>query len=382
MELKEILATIDSLEDKYLDILEDVCNIESPTLFKEGVDKCGRYFMDMANERGWEIEVCKQAVSGDAICITLNPDAEGTPVCASAHLDTVHPVGLFGEVPTRRDKENMYGPGVMDCKGGAVAAFMAMDALGKCGFKARPVKLILQSDEENSSATSNKETIEFMCQKARGAAAFLNLEGINGDTAVVVRKGILRYKFTCHGKALHSSRCPEAANAVTEAAYKIIELEKYKDPEGLTCNCGVISGGTVANTVAEECSFFADIRFVTDEQLAEIKHKAREVADKTYVEGCSCTLQEVSFRPAMPETETNLKLLDKINKIYAECGLPVLTARKCLSGSDAAYITQCGIPCLDNLGIEGSNIHSIHEFARLSSLKGSAKRIAAVAYSI
>ncbi len=382
MELKEILSTIDSLEDKYLDTLENVCNIESPTLFKEGVDRCGQYFTDMATACGWQVEVCKQAVSGDAICITLNPDAEGTPVCVSAHLDTVHPVGLFGNPPTHRDDKNMYGPGVMDCKGGAVAAFMAMDALDKCGFKARPVKLILQSDEENSSATSNKETIEFMCQKAQGAAAFLNLEGIKGETAVVERKGILRYKFICRGKALHSSRCPEAANAVTEAAHKIIELEKYKDPAGLTCNCGVISGGTVANTVAEECSFFADIRFVTNEQLAEIKQKAQEIADKTYVPGCSCTLQEVSFRPAMPETETNMKLLDEINKIYAECGLPVLTARKCLSGSDAAYITQCGIPCLDNLGIEGGNIHSIHEYAVLASLKESAKRIAAVVYGI
>lgn len=77
MKLKKILSTIDSLEDKYLDTLENVCNIESPTLFKEGVDRCGQYFTDMATARGWQVEVCKQAVSGNAICITLNPDAEG-----------------------------------------------------------------------------------------------------------------------------------------------------------------------------------------------------------------------------------------------------------------------------------------------------------------
>jgi glutamate carboxypeptidase len=336
----------------------------------------------MAKEKGWKVEICPQKLSGDAICITMNPDAKGSLVCTSAHLDTVHPVGLFGNPPTRRDDINMYGPGVMDCKGGAVAAFMAMDALGQCGFSARPVKLILQSDEENSSATSNKETIEFMCKQAEGAAAFINLEGIKEKTAVVERKGILRYKFICHGKALHSSRCPEAANAVAEAAYKIIELEKYKDPSGVTCNCGVISGGTVANTVAEECFFFADIRFVTNQQLEEIKKAASEIADKTFVEGCSCTLQEVSFRPAMPETETNMKLLERMNEIYASHGLAVLSPRKCLSGSDAAYITQCNIPCVDNLGIEGSNIHSIKEYAVMSSLKESAKRIAAVVCEI
>lgn len=378
MSCASVLAKIEQLENKYLDVLEDVCNIESPTLFKEGVDACGRYFIDMAKAKGWKIEVCPQNISGDAICITMNPDAKESPVCVSAHLDTVHPVGLFGNPATRRDEVNMYGPGVMDCKGGAVAAFMAMDALGQCGFSKRPVKLILQSDEENSSATSNKETIDFMCKSAMGAVAFLNLEGIKENTAVIERKGILRYKLICHGKALHSSRCAEAANAVLEAAYKIIELEKYKDPQGITCNCGVISGGTVANTVAEECYFFADIRFVTNEQLEEIKKAVKVIADTTFVEGCTCTLCEVSFRPSMPQTESNLKLLDRMNEIFAENNLPVLTPRKCLSGSDAAYITQCNIPCIDNLGIEGSNIHSIHEYAVMSSLKESAKRIAAV----
>ena len=73
------------------------------------------------------------------------------------------------------------------------------------------------------------------------------------NTAVLERKGILRYRFTIYGKALHSSRCAEVSNAVAEAAYKIIELEKMKDVGGLTCNCGVISGGTTANTVAEKC---------------------------------------------------------------------------------------------------------------------------------
>ena len=129
MSCKDVLAKIDQLENKYLDVLEAVCNIESPTLFKEGVDACGRYFINMANEKGWKVEVCPQKISGDAICITMNPDANGVPVCASAHLDTVHPVGLFGTPATRRDDVNMYGPGVMDCKGGAVAAIAITDQM-------------------------------------------------------------------------------------------------------------------------------------------------------------------------------------------------------------------------------------------------------------
>ena len=84
----------------------------------------------------------------------------------------------------------------------------------------------------------------------------------------------------------------------------------------------------------------------------------------------------------MNYSEKNIELLEKMNEIYKENGLPVLTGRKCLSGSDAAYITECGIPCIDNLGTEGENIHSVDEYIRLDSLAESAKRIAALIYCI
>ena len=383
--MQTLLKTIDALQEQYLNVLEDVCNIESPTLDKAGVDACGAYFIRMAEQRGWKVEIAPQTVSGDAVCITMNADADAAPFTASAHLDTVFPKGLFGTPAVRRDEKNIYGPGVMDCKGGAVAAFMAMDALDRCGFRKRPVQLILQSDEENSSVSSGKATVRYMVEKSQGSVAFFNLEGQEGiDAVVLARKGILRYKITVRGAAAHSSLCaePPAANAVCEAAHKIIRLEQMKDPDGLTCNCGVITGGTVPNTVAEECSFFADIRFATQEQLEQARALVKEVVEDTAVAGCSAVCEEFSFRPAMERTEKNLALLEKINAIYAESGLPQLKELRCLSGSDAAYITGAGIPCVDNLGTMGGNIHSVNEYVTQASLAESAKRIAAVAYAI
>ena len=51
-------------------------------------------------------------------------------------------------------------------------------------------------------------------------------------------------------------------------------------------------------------------------------------------------------------------------------------------GSDAAYVTQYGIPCVDSLGTAGGCIHSPSEFAKLESLAESAKRIIAIALDI
>ncbi len=373
---------IDELNEKYLKVWEDVVNIESPTSFKEGIDRVGEYFINIALKFGWQIEILECEKAGNALCITMNPEATSAPVVFSGHIDTVHPIGLFGEPPVKKDSEKMYGPGAVDCKGGVVASLMAMEALMICGYNKRPIKLIIQTDEETSSKQSNKKTVEFMCEKSRGAIAFFNTEGISGNSAVLTRKGIVRYRFNITGKAAHSARCMQGANAIASAAHKIIELEKFKDIEGITCNCGVINGGTTPNTVAAECSFLADIRFADQEQLDKVKEAVMKIAETKDVDGCTCTLKEESYRPAMSFSEINRKLLDKMNEIYAQNGMPVLEAKSAQGGSDAAYITQEGIPCVDSIGVDGNYIHSKDEFAYLSSLSESAKRLAIVAYNL
>ena len=376
---KKLLETIEELNASYISVWEDVCNLESPTADKAGVDAVGSYFVDLARQRGWEVEVLELANAGNPVCITINPSAEKEAVVFSGHIDTVHPVGLFGTPAVRKDDHKIYGPGVMDCKGGVVASFMALDALDRCGFRDRPVKLIIQTDEETGSKTSGKKTVEFMMEKAKGAAAFLNTEGIDGTKAVLIRKGILRYRLNVHGKAVHSARCVTGANAIAEAAHKILKLEELKDNAGLTCNCGVISGGTVANTVAAECSFLADIRFVDPADCERAREIIRQVAAENRIPGCTCDAEEVSHRPSMPLRQINEKLLEDMNRIYEENGLPRLTGGMSLSGSDAAYATEAGIPCVDNLGVDGGRIHSAEEFGLMSSLAESAKRLALVA---
>lgn len=379
---EQLFEVIDTLLGEFTNLLEDICNIESPTSYKAGVDKVGEYCICFAEARGWETQRFPEKISGDTVLITMNPDAEGSPITLSAHMDTVHPVGSFGTPAVRRDDEKMYGPGVMDCKGGIAAALLAMVALEKCGFKDRPIKLFLQSDEETSSATSDKNTVKNMCECAKGSVGFINLEGSVKNTAVLARKGIIRHRYTVWGKALHSARCAYAVSAIAEAAAKILELEKMKNVDGLTCNCGVISGGTAPNTVAEKCTFTTDIRFLTEEELLEARETVKRIAETSFIEGSRCDLEEMSFRPSMPYTEQNKSFLNRINEIYEKCGLPTLTSRLCVSGSDAAYITREGIPCVDNLGTEGGNIHSVNEFIKIPSIAESAKRIASVIYYI
>lgn len=377
-----LLKKLDDIENEYIEFWKDICNIESPTEYKAGVDAVGEYIIEKAKKRGWKIDVQNQEISGNAICITMNTDSSEKPICFSAHMDTVHPIGFFGNPPVKMDNEKIYGPGVIDCKGGIASAFMAMAALDDIGFNKRPIKLILQSDEENGSRNSDKTTTEFMAECAKDCIAFLNCEGYTRGYAITERKGIRKYKFEITGKAVHSSRCFSGVSAIREAAYKIIELEKFKDEDSITCNCGIINGGTAENTVPEKCTFTADVRFKTNKDMEIADKIVAEIAQKSFVEGTSCNLTLVSWRYPMEKTEKNYELLEKMNRIFEENNMVTLKAVFNAGGSDAADMTYYGIPCIDNLGTSGEFIHSKREYAHLYSLKESAQMLAITALNI
>ena len=383
MNYQPVFSQIEALASQYLTVWKECCEIESPSTNKAAVDRCGNYFIDFAKAHGWQVKVLPQPVSGDAICITMNAGVKEKPLALSGHIDTVHPIGLFGENPVRIEGDTIYGPGVTDCKGGVVAALLAMEALEKCGYKKRPIQLLLQTDEEVGSKLSKKATINWMCEQAKDAVAFLNLEGCSAGKACLQRKGIITYRLIITGKEAHASRCAtEGASAILDAAYKIIELEKLKDAEGLTCNCGTIEGGSVANTVPGKCEILANIRFATQAQLEWVKDYVKGIAETVHVPGCTCELKQESFRVAMEHEERNVQLLAQLNEAFVACGMDALAPHKGTGGSDAADVTVYGIPCIDNLGVVGAGIHSIHESAQIPSLVQSAKWLAAAALAL
>lgn len=384
--MKEIFKKIDKLSEEFVNVWEDICNIESPSDFKEGVDNVGKYFINIAKENAWNIKVFTQEKFGDVVTITMNPDAKKPVVTLSGHMDTVHPIGLFGTPAAHREGDKLFGPGAMDCKGGIVAGFLAMSALKDCGYTDRPVRMILQTNEEIGSGLDNKGTINYICEKAKDSIAFLNLEGHEGqfgEKAALQRKGIAVFLFKIKGIEAHASYCAfQGASAIREAAHKIVELEKVKFLDGITFNCGTISGGTTSNTIPGACEFELDVRFNTQEEYNDAINRIEKIANTVYVEGCSCELIQTSYRAPMELNDRNIALLNKANEIFKQNGLSTLGIGKRNGGSDAADISAYGIPCLDSIGVGGEHAHSVKEYGKIHTLSESAKRIAAIIVGI
>lgn len=371
-------AILSAKAPQYRKIWEEICNIESPTAYKEGVDAVGAYIRKWAEEMGFSVTSLPQEVSGDPLCITLNGDVDAAPVAMGCHMDTVHPVGTFGTPPVRVEGDKIYGPGVCDCKGCVTMGMMVLDVLKEIGYRSRPVMLLIDSDEETGSMGSKKATINWMCQQAKEAVAFLNIESNSPGKAVLIRKGIARYRITVTGRKAHSGACYTGANAIAQAAHMILELEQYKTPKGLTCNCGVISGGTTPNTVPGECSFIADFRYSNDEERDTAQSAVEKVCATEYIPGCSAGWEQMSYRVAMPLTDRNVALLEKINKILSEAGLTTLEITASQGGSDANDATAAGIPAIDNLGIWGGGAHSNNEYGELNSLEPCAMQVVTI----
>ncbi len=380
--MEKLCESISALEREYVAFWQEVCNIESPTDCKTGVDSVGRLIMEKAKMLGFKIEICKQEVSGNAFSITMNETALGQPVCFSGHIDTVQPLGAFGYPPVKIKDGTIYGPGVVDCKGGVVAGLFAMNVLKEIGFSSRPVRLIVQSDEETSSAGSKKQTVRFMAQMAKDAVAFINCEGLRNGGMVLKRKGILRYGIKVKGKAAHASACTEGASAIAAAAHIILSLERFKDANGITANCGIIKGGTAANSVPDECEMEFDFRFTDNKQYAKIKEAVKNVCETVVIKGTSTEFFIKSERVSMEETEQNLKLYEKIENILEQNGMKRLGKTFSGGGSDASDMTDYGIPTVDGLGVYGTNIHSVKECADISSLSLAAKRLCCIALFI
>ena len=381
----KLFEVIDSLNEEYVKMWEDVCNIESPWNCKEGVDAVGEYFIRHANARGWKVDVFEQERAGNVVSITMNADVDAAPIAISGHMDTVHELGSFGYPPTRVDWENnkIYGPGTTDCKGGIVMGFLAMEALYRCGYNKRPVVMYLQSDEESSGKLSADATINHICEVAQGSLAFFNLEGSTKGQVCIGRKGIVSFEFTVTGIEAHSAGCAtNGANAICEAAYKIIELEKFKDPKGLTCCCAVINGGTKHNIIPGECKFIANVRFAKMSELEEFIAFSEKLCEDIKIPGCTCKMVIPRVRPAMELCDRNIELVNKINEIWRNNGMDELKYVFNSGGSDAANVSHSGIPAVDSMGTTGGKIHTVDEFGYISSLAEYAKRLAIVMYEI
>jgi len=280
-------------------------------------------------------------------------------ILAIGHSDTVYTTGTLARMPFREADGRIWGPGVLDMKGGLAFFVFAIRALRVLETPvSRRVVLLVNSDEEVGS-DSSRALIE---REARKSDAVLVLEpatGLEGKLKTA-RKGVGDYTITVRGRSAHTGLdFSSGANAIVELARQIGKVSGFTKLErGVTVSPGVISGGTRSNVVPDEARVTIDIRTPRASDAAALDRKFRSL--KPMDKRCTIEVAGGVNRPPMERSAGVVRLFRTARRLAGELGRE-LEESTSGGGSDGNFTAALGVPTLDGLGAVGEGAHSPRE---------------------
>lgn len=382
--LEQIYKYIDDHRDEMISLWKELVNLEGSSKEKDNVDLVAQRLKIEFEKTGLDCKLVEVSpLYGRALSGIIGADRSGKPIIFSGHFDTVFPKGSFGDNPFRIEDGKAYGPGALDMKGGIVISLYVIKALNSIGYNERPIKIVYLSEEEKGHLNSNAP--EWIIKESEGAICAFNMEtGLIDNKLCVGRKGSSVAIITVDGVGSHSGNdFLKGRNAIEEAAYKIIEIQKLTDLEQeTTVSVNIIKGGTAHNAIPAKCTIEADIRFTKLSERSRIKEAIEKVCEKTYIEGTKTSME---FQPMIAPYETTddvMRFYNFVNKTSKEFGFGEMGYTKLGGGSDASYITIAKTPVLCSFGVRGQWNHTAEEYAVVESLFERAKLISTVVLNL
>jgi glutamate carboxypeptidase len=364
-------------------LLKKLVESESPSNDKAAVDRVGTLVAEECHRLGADVEFVSNRITGDHVVARFSPHPNPSPVgrwiqgegvLLMHHMDTVFPLGTLEKMPFYEKDDKIFGPGVLDMKGGIVVSLAAISALKEAGLLKRPVTLLATSDEEIGSGTSH----ELIKALAKEAELVLVMEsGLLDGSLKTWRKGVGDFVVKVKGRAAHAGGAhEEGRNAIEEMAHQVLSIQKMTDyAKGTTLNVGVIKGGTVSNVVPEEAAIEVDFRVLAPEEAGRVE--AAMKALKPVTPDTSVEVTGGLNRPPMPKDDLMKATFQKAKSIATGIGMEI-KAGGSGGGSDGNFVAPLGIPLLDGMGTYGEGLHSEREYIFTRSLPERAALVAAL----
>lgn len=359
MNLEAVLASAETRSEWIRASLRDLVCQESPSEDRAAVNAAVTMVEAHARALGGRIRRHRQKSFGDILELRFGPArSPRKPILLLGHLDTVWPMDTLKAMPWREENEEdsrLYGPGVLDMKAGVIMALAAIDILRELKLS-RPVVLLLNSDEEVGSDVSRPITERL----ARECSAVFVLEPAQGLAYKTARRGVGQYEVQVTGVAAHSGVDFERGHsAILELAKLIQKISGFTDLSlGRTVNCGVISGGTRSNVIAQSATVEVDVRIAKASDATRVERLFRSL--KPTDPHCKLHITGGINRPPMERKAGTIALFKQARKLAAALGFDLPEASTG-GGSDGNFTAALGIPTLDGMGAIGEGAHAAHE---------------------
>ena len=359
-----------------INLLKHLVETESPSYDKSAVDRVGAIIADECCKLGAQIEIHPQTETGDHIVARFPGTANRRGILILSHMDTVFPHGTLKKMPFYQKDGKIFGPGVLDMKGGIVIALNAISTLlSSGGSVALPVTALFTSDEEIGSYTS-RALIESLALSS--SVVFVMESGLVDGSLKTWRKGVGGFEINVKGRAAHSGGDhAQGRNAIEELAHQVIAIQKLTDyTRQTTLNVGVINGGTVSNVVPEDAFAEVDVRVMQPGEWERIEAEMQNL--KPVLEGTSLNISGSLNRPPMPYNEANQAAFEKAHQIAKDKLGMEPKAGGSGGASDGNFVAPLGIPVLDGMGAVGEGYHSEREYIFAESLEERSKLLVAL----
>ena len=393
-------ATVQAEQERTIALLERMVNQNSGTQNLAGVEAVARIVRAELEPLGFTVRWIPLAETGRAGHLVATRKGRGNAkrLLLIGHLDTVfEPDSPFQRWTREGDKG--HGPGAADNKGGVaviVAALRAMQAAGT--LAGANIEVVLTGDEEDAGSPQAIARRDLIAAGKRADVA-LDFEGLaqeNGrDMGSIARRSAGDWMLTVTARSAHSSGVFGTAGygAIYELT-RILDAFRRELPEDkLTFNVGLVAGGTSAtldagkvraeatgkpNIIAPVAVARGDLRALTADQIARVQGKMRAIVAANRLPGVLTA--ELTFEegyPPMAPTPGNAALLDRLNIVNADLGLPEMAALDPVKrgAGDISFVAE-DVDGLVGLGPASSGDHTPNERVDIPSIGRQATRAA------
>lgn len=395
---RTIMTTVVREHNLHIDLLERLVNVNSGTLNLPGVTAVGEMVRAELKPLGFEVRWVEMGETGRAGHLIATHDGGGKNILLIGHLDTVFETDSPFQTFVR-EGSRATGPGIGDDKGGMVVIIAALRAMQAAGtLEGSNITVVLTGDEERPGAPleiARRDLIE----AGRVADYALEFEGLaveNGEEfGTIARRSSSSWTLTTGGRTGHSSGVFGEAlgyGAIYELA-RILDTFRRELPEpNLTYNVGVIAGGTPAeidaagfrvtasgktNIVAETAVARGDLRTLTPEQDVRVRERMAAIVDDHLHHTTAALEFAPDGYPPMAPTTGNAALLERLNAVNRDLGLPEMApydpAKR--GAADSGFVAA-DVDTLGGMGMAGLGAHAEGESVDLDSMVRQAQRAA------
>lgn len=392
--------TVAAEQDRSVALLERLVNQNSGTLNLGGVEKVGAMMRAELEPLGFAVTwkpTPETKRAGHLIAVHKGkPGAKR--LLLIAHLDTVfEPDSPFQNFTRKGDIGE--GPGAGDDKGGMVVMLAALRAMHAAGtLKNANIEIHMTGDEEDAGDPIEKSRADLIAAGKRSDVA-LDFEGLvrdgGADMGSIARRSSESWTVTASGTASHSSGIFSASageGAIYELA-RIIHRFRTELPEpNLTFNVGLIAGGQEVtldaggirattngktNIIPAAAVARGDLRTLSAEQAARVKAKMAAIV-AAHAPGTGATLAfDPGAYPPMAPTDGNRALLNGLNRVNRDLGLPEMAALDPLKrGAGDISFVAADVDGMAGLGPYSTGDHAPGEAVDIPSIARQATRAA------